>query len=96
LNADSLHRWLSRFSMPERDAAVGIPFYWDLDDETSPLSRLARWAAGGPYPAYEPQVVELASVPLVWMLSTPNRFMRDWITKLWPDCWPTTWTWRPA
>lgn len=81
LNADALHRWLSRFSMPERDAAVGIPFYWDLDDETSPLSRLARWASGGPYPAYEPHVVELACVPLVWMLSTPNRFTRDWITK---------------
>ena len=81
LNADELHHWLSRFSMPRRDAAVGIPFYYDLDDETSPLSRLARWAAGGPYPAYEPRVVELACVPLVWMFSSPNRFMRDWITK---------------
>jgi hypothetical protein len=81
LNADQLHRWLSSFSMPERDAIVGIPFYWDLDAETSPLSRLARWAANGPYPAYEARVVELASVPLVWMLSSPNRFMRDWTTK---------------
>lgn len=81
LNADALHHWLSRFSMAERDAIVGIPYYWDLDDETSALSRLARWAADGPYPAYEPQVVELACIPLVWMFSSPNRFMRDWITK---------------
>ena len=81
LNGGELHHWLSRFSMPRRDAAIGIPLYWDLDDETSPLSRLARWAAGGPYPAYEPRVVELACIPLVWMLSSPNRFMRDWITK---------------
>ena len=81
LNADALHRWLSQFPMPRRDAMVGIPFYWDLDDETSPLSRLARWAADGPYPAYEARVVELACIPLVWMFSSPNRFMRDWITK---------------
>lgn len=81
LNANALHHWLSRFSMPQRDATVGIPFYYDLDDEASPLSRLARWAASGPYPAYEPRVIELACVPLVWMLSSPNRFMRDWITK---------------
>lgn len=81
LNADELHRWLTQFSMPRRDATFGIPLYWNLDDETSPLSRLARWAADGPYPTYEPQVVELACMPLVWMLSSPNRFMRDWITK---------------
>jgi hypothetical protein len=81
LNADALHRWLSRFSMPRRDAMVGIAFYYDLDDETSPLSRLARWAADGPYPSYEPRVVELACIPLAWMFSSPNRFMRDWITK---------------
>jgi hypothetical protein len=81
LNAEELHAWLSQFPMPRRDAAIGIPFYWELDDETSPLARLARWAAAGPYPAYEPRVVELACVPLVWMLASPNRFMRDWITK---------------
>jgi len=81
VNGDGLHRHLSRFSMPRRDAAFGIPMYYELDDEGSPLSRLARWAAGGPYPDYEPRVVELTCIPLVWMLSSPNRFMRDWITK---------------
>ena len=81
LNGDELHHWLSRFSMQRRDADLGIPFYYDLDDVSSPLSRLARWAADGPYPTYEPQVVELACMPLVWMFSSPNRFMRDWITK---------------
>jgi hypothetical protein len=81
LNGDEQHRWLSRFSMAQRDAAVGLGLYDDLDDEASPLSRLARWAAAGPYPTYERQVVELACVPLVWVLSSPNRFVRDWITK---------------
>lgn len=81
LNADGLHDWLSRFSMPQRDEAVGMPLYYELDDESSPLSRLARWAAAGPYPEYGPRIIELACIPLVWMLASPNRFMRDWITK---------------
>ena len=81
LNGDALHHYLSQYSMPERDASVGIELYYDIADEGTPLSRLARWAAAGPYPDYEPQVVELACVPLVWMLSSPNRFARDWITK---------------
>jgi hypothetical protein len=44
-------------------------------------ARLARWAAAGPYPTYDNKVIELACVPLCWLLSSPNRFMRDWVTK---------------
>lgn len=81
LNGVGLHDYLSRYSMPDRDAGVGRTLYYELDDKGSPLSRLARWAAAGPYPDYEPPVIELACIPLVWMLSSPNRFARDWITK---------------
>jgi hypothetical protein len=81
LNGDQLHHYLSGYSMPDRDATAGRTLYYELDDEGTPLSRLARWAAAGPYPDYEPDVVELACIPLVWMLSSPNRFARDWITK---------------
>jgi hypothetical protein len=81
LNGDGLHRYLMRFRMPRRDAYFGIAMYHEIWDEASPVVTLARWASRGPYPAYDPTVVELACIPLIWLLSSPNRFMRDWITK---------------
>jgi len=81
LNGDRLHDYLTAYSMPGRDAAFGMNLYYDFPDDSTAVSRLARWAAAGPYPGYDPRVIELASIPLVWMFSTPNRFTRDWITK---------------
>ena len=81
LNAETLHRYLMRHRMPRRDAFFGFATYSEIWEEASPAATLARWASLGPYPSYEPKVVELASVPLVWLLSSPNRFMRDWVTK---------------
>jgi hypothetical protein len=81
LNGEGLHQHLSRMSMPQRDQWFGINTYDDLLDEGSAAARLARWAADGPYPSYDPSVVELATIPLVWLLSSPNRFARDWTTK---------------
>ncbi|WP_374539149.1 hypothetical protein [Micromonospora aurantiaca (nom. illeg.)] len=81
LNADRLHQNLAGLSMPQRDVSFGFATYHELFDESSPAARLARWAAAGPYPAYDPKVVELACIPLCWLLSSPNRYMRDWITK---------------
>jgi hypothetical protein len=81
LNGEALHNYLLQYQMPTRDRAFGIAMYHEIFDESSPVSTLARWASGGPYPDYDPLVVELASIPLVWLLSTSNRFMRDWITK---------------
>jgi hypothetical protein len=81
LNGDGLHRYLARIRMPQRDRDFGFATYRMLNDEFSPASRLARWAAAGPYPTYSADVVELACIPLCWLLSSPNRFMRDWVTK---------------
>ena len=81
LNGARLHEHLSKFSMPDRDLTMGMALYHEIWEESSPLSRLARWAADGPYPEYEAEVVELACIPLVWMFSSPNRYARDWITK---------------
>ena len=67
--------------MPQRDSDFGFATYRELSEGYSPAARLARWAAAGPYPAYQPEVIELASIPLCWLLSSPNRFMRDWVTK---------------
>ena len=81
LNGDGLHRHLLRFKMPQRDTQFGFAMYHEIWEEASPVSILARWASRGPYPTYDPRVVELACVPLIWLLSSPNRFMRDWVTK---------------
>lgn len=81
LNGDRLHRHLARLKMPIRDEYFGFPTYHELSDETNPGAVLARWASKGPYRDYDPEVIELAAIPLVWLLVSPNRFMRDWITK---------------
>ncbi|WP_409186516.1 hypothetical protein F9C11_20695 [Amycolatopsis sp. VS8301801F10] len=81
LNGDGLHRYLLRQRMPQRDSDFGFATYHELFEPFSPASRLARWAAAGPYPSYDAGVIELACVPLCWLLSSPNRFMRDWVTK---------------
>jgi hypothetical protein len=81
LNGDGLHGYLLRQRMPQRDSDFGFATYHELFEEFSPAARLARWAAAGPYPAYDAKVIELACIPLCWLLSSPNRFMRDWVTK---------------
>ena len=60
---------------------MGFATYDELFDASSPTARLARWAAAGPYPSYGADVIELACIPLCWLMSSPNRFMRDWVTK---------------
>lgn len=81
LNGDGLHRYLLRHRMPQRDSDFGFATYHELFETFSPAARLARWAAAGPYPGYDTKVIELACIPLCWLLSSPNRFMRDWVTK---------------
>jgi hypothetical protein len=81
LNAEFLHAALSRWPMPARDASWGITTYNWLD-QTGPLDQLVRWAAAAPYPDYPDEVIELASIPLTWLLASPNRVMRDYVTKV--------------
>lgn len=81
LNGEGLHRYLIGQRMPQRDSDFGVATYHELFETFSPAARLARWAAAGPYPAYDAEVIELACIPLCWLLSSPNRFMRDWVTK---------------
>lgn len=81
LNGDGLHRYLLKQRMPRRDTDFGFATYHELFETFNPAARLARWAAAGPYPEYDVEVIELASIPLCWLLSSPNRFMRDWVTK---------------
>ena len=81
LNSLYIHNHLASMSMAERDATFGIAVY-DALDQSGPYYRLAVWAREGPYHNYDEHVVELAAIPLIWLLSSPNRFMRDWLTKV--------------
>ena len=84
LNADFLHDILKRRPMPERDVAWSIPTYSAFDDPSvlgGTLDRLIRWAARGPYPDCATEMIELAALPLVWTFTSPNRRMRDYVTK---------------
>lgn len=81
LNAETLHGYLLQQKMPRRDAFLGIATYHEIWEEASPAATLSRWASHGPYPDYDAKVIELATTPLLWLMSSPNRFMRDWVTK---------------
>ena len=81
LNSESLHSYLESMTLGDRDATFGVDTYDVLADE-GPFLRLARWANAGPYPTYEQDVIELSVIPLVWLLGSPNRPMRDWLTKV--------------
>lgn len=81
LNAVCLYHHLARQSMARRDASFGRDVYSGLIEGTPAVNRLARWAAQGPYPSYPDDVIELSAAALMWLLASPNRFMRDWITK---------------
>ncbi|HEY2327449.1 MAG TPA: hypothetical protein VGH52_08205 [Gaiellaceae bacterium] len=79
-NAEMLHRTLMRWPMSDRDTWWTTATYWSLGTH-SQLDRLIRWAAAGPHPQYEDDVLELASLPLVWLFASPNRPLRDYTTK---------------
>ena len=84
LNAEFLHDILKRRPMPERDVDWSVPTYFAFDDPSvlgGTLDRLIRWAARGPYPDCGPEMIELAALPLVWTFTSPNRRMRDYVTK---------------
>ena len=80
LNAHALHNSLQKLPMPKRDIAWSIPTYFAFYNGGS-LDRLIRWSARGPYPSYPDEVIELAAIPLIWTFTSPNRRMRDYVTK---------------
>ena len=80
-NADFLDRRLRRDSMPERDSWWSIYLHRTRGTQKS-IDRLVDWASGlEPSIEIEGSVVDLASTTLAWMLSTPNRPLRDRATK---------------
>ena len=82
-NAHYLDRLLRRYEMPARDALWSTYLHYAYE-QRGPVDRLLDWATAlqpSDSADLEDNVVELATVALAWMLSTPNRFVRDRATK---------------
>jgi hypothetical protein len=78
-NSDWLHEQLSALSMPDRDASWSIAAF-QADQDSPALHRLARWAERLS-PSTSDEEVRLAAVALMWLLTSPNRFLRDRVSK---------------
>lgn len=85
LNADYLHEFLQRWSMPDRDARWSVYLHETYTyGEGRPVDRMLDWANGLSAEARDSlpsDVVDLAATALAWMLTTSNRLVRDRATK---------------
>ncbi|MCC5847921.1 MAG: hypothetical protein JJU29_07480 [Verrucomicrobia bacterium] len=80
LNADYLNGRLRACSMPDRDAwwSVYLHHAWG---ERGPIERIIDWAkVQTPDSRLDDESVRLCSTTLLWMLTTPHRFIRDHAT----------------
>lgn len=78
-NGDWLHSRLALQMMADRDGS------WSIDafqaDELSPaFNRLATWANDGA-PDADREQARLVALALMWLLTSPNRFLRDQVSK---------------
>lgn len=78
-NSDWLHGRLKTLPMPERDASWSIATA-GADEDSPGFMRLAAWADSGARAASDEQV-RLAGLALMWLLTSPNRFLRDRASK---------------
>lgn len=79
-NAWWLHEYLMRLGMADRDASWGIRTF-DVLDESATYERMVAWALRGDSRSTDAQVV-MSTIPMVWMLTSPNRRLRDHTTKV--------------
>ena len=85
-NADFLDRVLRGETMPDRDTGWSI-YLHEVRGTEGPVDRLVDWASTSPAKGpvdkgpVEKKAVDLAATTLAWMLSTPNRPLRDKATQ---------------
>lgn len=78
-NADWLHQHLAPMSIAQRDATWSIAAF-RTDEYSDAYRRLTAWAkrlSGGA----SREEVRLASIALMWLLTSPDRFLRDDASK---------------
>ncbi|MCW4354164.1 hypothetical protein ONR57_12720 [Hoyosella sp. YIM 151337] len=78
-NADWLHAQLVDLSMADRDAKWSIATF-QFDQSSEAFHRLTRWAERLSGAANEEEA-RLAAIALMWLLTSPNRFLRDRASK---------------
>ena len=82
-NAEFLDKNLRRKSMPDRDSQWSTYLHsaWAWD-ESGAVRRIVDWALRVTEDTnLEENTVDLCSIPLAWMFTTSNRFLRDRATK---------------
>ena len=83
LNSLFLHKYLSLFSMKDRDVFfITLLNSIYLNDEVNPIKRLIDWAWSDEDKSYvSDESLLLTSITLSWFLTTSNRQLRDYSTK---------------
>ncbi len=85
LNADYLHEFIQRWSMPDRDARWSVYLHNAYAyGDGGPVHRLLDWPndlSAEARDSLDDDVVELTATTLAWMLTASNRFVRDRATK---------------
>ena len=79
-NADWLHNWLLGQAMADRDVKWSMPAF-TADEESESFQRLAVWSQARDR-NIAPEEVRLAATALMWLFTSPNRFLRDRASKL--------------
>lgn len=80
-NAEYLDRRLRQDAMPDRDMWWSTYLHDTWQSEGS-VDRLIAWASSvSPSDTIDLEVLDLSDITLAWMLTTPNRFLRDRATK---------------
>ena len=80
-NALSLNRYLSKFSMSERDSGWTQHLKYKLDDNSA-VKRLIDWGWSDEDKSHiSDKSIKLASITLSWFLTSTNRKLRDAATK---------------
>ena len=80
-NADFLHKWLSKFSMPKRDSWWSTFLHYQYGEKGA-VDRLVEWGWSDQDKTHiNDEGIHLCSVILCWFLTTPNRLLRDRTTK---------------
>lgn len=81
LNAEFLHKHLSRFSMQERDSWWSTFLHYQNGNKNS-VDRLIEWGWSNQDKSHiGDESIRLCAIALCWFLATPNRFIRDRATK---------------
>jgi len=83
LNSLFLHKYLSEFTMKDRDVFfITLLNSIYLNEEVNPIKRLIDWAWSDEDKSYiSDDSLLLTSITLSWFLTTSNRQLRDYSTK---------------